>query len=131
MEGHHFYDGDSHGEDYTFTGTFDRASGRLQGTLTGQITVGGVPDPYEGEWQGQMAPGERVVTGTYRGWFLKDKPDGAERPIEEKEIYKGQWGLLEEDSLRLGDPYIARTRAWLELVWTSRNTEDYPWLLPV
>lgn len=130
VEGHHLYEGDAHQEDLIFTGTLDRASGKLKGTMKGDITVEQRPCAYEGEWSGQLAPGHRVATGTYQGWFLKDIPPGKERPNQDRHMYEGQWGLLEEDSLHLGDPYIMRARAWLEMVWASRNTEDYPWLYP-
>jgi hypothetical protein len=130
IEGHHLYEGEAHQEDLIFTGTLDKTSGRLKGTMTGHITVEGRPSAYQGEWKGQLAAGQRVATGTYQGWFLKDKPSGQERPSDAQQFYEGQWGLLEEESLRMGDPYIARTRLWLEMVWASRNTEDYPWLLP-
>lgn len=130
VEGEHRYEGDAHQENFTFRGSLDPQTGRLQGQLQGYITLDGYPEPYEGEWSGQMAPGNRVITGTYQGWFVKDKPDGGERPSQTQQVTKGQWGVLEEDSLHLGDPFISRVRAWLELVWSSRNIEDYPWLLP-
>ena len=129
VEGHHLYQGEAHQEDFAFTGRLDKATGKLSGTLKGYITVAGEPGAYEGDWKGQMAPGNRVATGTWQGWFVRDVPDGADRP-HPNQTYKGQWGLLEEDSLRMGDPYIYRTREWLEAVWVSRNIEDYPWLLP-
>ncbi len=122
VEGYHRYDGDAYQEDFTFTGTVDRTSGELEGTIKGTISVGEEVRPYQGSWKGKVAPGNRVLTGTWQGRYVHQE-DG------ERE-YTGQWGLLEEDSLRAGDPYIARTREWLELVWESRNTEDYPWLLP-
>jgi hypothetical protein len=130
IEGNHLYQGETHQEDLTFTGTLDKSSGQMKGTMSGHITVEGQPSRYEGEWRGQLAPGQRVATGTYQGWFLRDKAGGQDRPSDQKLFYEGQWGVLEEDSLRMGDPYIARTRIWLEMVWASRNSEDYPWLLP-
>jgi hypothetical protein len=130
VEGHHLYHGDTHQEDLLFSGTLDRASGKMKGTMTGHITVASQPSPYQGEWSGQLAPGNRVATGTYQGWFLKDTPPGRGRPTQEKNLYEGQWGVLEEDSLHMGDPYIMRARLWLESVWQSRNSEDYPWLYP-
>lgn len=130
VEGHHRYEGDAHQESFTFTGQLDKASGKLEGSLQGYITVEGLPEPYEGEWKGQIAPGNRVITGNYQAWFAKDKEPDAERPTVASLVTKGQWGLLEEDSLHMGDPYISRMRAWMEMVWESRNIEDYPWLLP-
>lgn len=126
-EGHHLYCGDAHQENFALLGTLDRATGKIQGTLQGEITVAGEARPYEGEWSGQLASGHRVATGTYRGWFVEDRA-GVE--TQGGKVTHGQWGVLEEDSLHLGDPYIARARAWLEMVWASRNTEDYPWLYP-
>ena len=123
VEGYHRYDGDAYQEDFTFTGTLDRASGVLEGTISGSISVGEEIRPYKGSWKGRVASGNRVITGTWQGQYVHQE-DG-------ERVYKGQWGLLEEDSLRMGDPYIARTKEWLDMVWASRNTEDYPWLLPV
>lgn len=130
VEGHHQYLGDAHQEDFAFTGTLSKASGKMKGTLCGHISVRGEPQAYEGEWSGQLAPGNRVATGTYQAWFVKDKAPEGDRPASAKQVTRGQWGLLEEDSLHMGDPYISRARAWLEMVWASRNTEDYPWLYP-
>jgi hypothetical protein len=128
VEGHHLYEGDAHQEDLAFTGALSR-DGKMEGTLRGHITVAGEPRAYEGEWKGRMVRGNRVATGVWQGWFLVDQGPHGDRP-DGKQIYKGQWGLLEEESLHLGDPYIARTRAWLEMVWASHNPDDYPWLLP-
>lgn len=133
VEGHHLYQGVAHQEDFRFEGTLDRTNSRLRGQLRGHITVGDEPRAYRGEWEGKLAPGNRVATGTWRGWFEDESdPDSdasSQISLEEK-IYKGQWGLLEEESCQAGDPYIARTREWLEMVWESRDSEDYPWLLP-
>lgn len=122
VEGYHRYDGDAYQEDFTFRGAFDRASGKLHGSISGFINVGEEQRPYQGSWKGQMAPGDRVITGTWQGQYV--------HPEDGEKVYQGQWGLLEEDSLNLGDPYVARTHEWLKLVWSSRNIEDYPWLLP-
>ena len=130
VEGHHQYQGDAHQEDFAFDGSLDKATGKFKGTLTGNITVRGEPEPYEGEWSGQLSPGNRVATGIYKAWFVKDRTTEGGPPADFKQITRGQWGLLEEDSLHMGDPYIMRARAWLEMVWNSSNTEDYPWLYP-
>lgn len=129
-EGFHRYDGETHQEELTLKGSLDPSSGRLQGQIQGQITVAGEPRPYEGEWSGQLAPGGRVATGVWKGWFLVDAALSAS-PTPDTKVYQGQWGVLEEESLRLGEPHLVRTRQWLEMVWASRSTEDYPWLLPV
>lgn len=130
VEGHHLFQGEAHQEDFTFKGTFNPETSRLQGTLSGFITVGNEMREYEGKWKGELASGNRVATGSWQGWFAKDRPVGKERPEEKNLVYKGQWGLLEEDYSQSDDPYVERLRAWLEGVWESKNIDDYPWLLP-
>lgn len=128
IEGHHRFEGDAHQEDLDFEGELDHVTGLMKGMLQGVITVGGEPRPYEGEWEARLAPGHRVITGTWRGWFVLDA--GLEGVKQERVVYRGQLGLLEEDSLTFGDPYVGRAHAWLELVWACHNPDDYPWLYP-
>lgn len=129
-EGHHLFQGEAHQEDFNFVGTLDKETKKFTGTLSGHITVGNEMRAYEGKWRGTLAKGNRVATGSWQGWFAKDRPLGEERPEDPSLVYKGQWGLLEEDFSQTDDPYIERVRAWLENVWQSKNIDDYPWLLP-
>lgn len=130
VEGHHLFRGEAHQEDFNFRGTLDLASSKITGTLSGYITVGDEMRSYEGKWSGELAKGNRVATGSWQGWFAKDRPVGKELPEDPSLVYKGQWGLLEEDFSKSDDPYVERLRAWLENVWVSKNIDDYPWLLP-
>lgn len=129
LEGHHQYLGNSHREDLTFNGTLDKASSRAQGRIQGHITVEHEMIAYEGRWWGEWCNGNRVATGSWEGWFVRDRPEDKDKPEDEARIYRGQWGLLEEDFSRSPHHYLKRIRAWLETVWQSRSSEDYPWLL--
>lgn len=129
IEGHHQYLGESHREDFTFTGKLNKSTGRAAGKLNGHITVGVEMIAYEGVWQGEWCKGNSVVTGTWEGWFARDKPEDKPKPEKKSQIYKGELALLEEDFSRSRHHYIKRVRAWLEAVWASRSTTDYPWLL--
>ena len=131
LEGHHLYQGEAHQEDFKFTGTVNKETGGIEGTLKGFINVGTEQRPYAGTWKGQMAKGHRVVTGTWQGWFVSDVEEGKDKPTKDSQIYKGQWGVLEEDFFNTKDLYIERIKAWLENVWTSKNNDDYPWLMPL
>ena len=84
---------------------------------------------YEGSWKGEWCKGNRVATGQWEGWFVRDRPSDKKKPDDSSKIYRGQWGLLEEDFSRSQHHYIQRIRAWLEAVWQSRSSEDYPWLM--
>ena len=129
LEGHHQYLGESHREDFTFEGTLDKETSEAEGSLKGHITVEAEMIAYEGNFSGEWYPGNRVATGVWEGWFVRDKPEGKSKPDEKSKIYRGQWGLLEEDFSRAQHHYICRVRSWLEMVWQSRSSEDYPWLL--
>lgn len=129
IEGHHQYLGISHTEDFTFNGTLDKETLQAKGRLKGHINVKGEMIAYEGVWSGNWCKGNRVATGTWDGWFCRDREKDREKPSDESKIYSGQWGLLEEDFSRSHHHYVARVRAWLELVWQSRSSDDYPWLL--
>lgn len=129
LEGHHQYLGESHKEDFTFSGKLNRESLKANGRLSGHITVGMEMIAYEGVWSGEWCKGNRVAIGSWEGWFVRDKAAGEKRPGDGSKIYRGQWGLLEEDFSRIPHHYINRVRTWLETVWQSRSTLDYPWLL--
>ena len=129
LEGHHQYLGESHREDFTFEGKLDKTTSRAKGRLSGHITVGMEMIAYEGIWQAEWCRGNRVVTGTWEGWFVRDKPEDKPKPEKTSQIYKGELALLEEDFSRSRHHYIKRVRTWLEAVWESRSTADYPWLL--
>lgn len=129
LEGHHQYLGESHREDLTFEGRLDKSSARAEGGISGHITVGHEMISYEGTWKGEWAKGNRVATGQWEGWFVRDRPSDKKKPDDSSKIYRGQWGLLEEDFSRSQHHYIQRIRAWLEAVWQSRSSEDYPWLM--
>lgn len=129
VEGHHQYLGESHREDFTFEGKLDKQTSRASGRLSGHITVGMDMIAYEGTWLGEWCQGNRVATGRWEGWFVRDRPADKPKPLDDAQIYRGQWGLLEEDFSRAGHHYIQRIRAWLEAVWQSRSSEDYPWLM--
>ena len=129
IEGHHQYLGETHTEDFTFEGTLDKSTSRAEGRLSGSITVGLEMIAYEGAWRGEWCRGNRVATGTWEGWFVRDRPKDKKLPDDESKIYRGQWGLLEEDFSRSSHHYIQRIREWLEGVWASRSSADYPWLM--
>jgi hypothetical protein len=129
IEGHHQYLGESHREDFTFGGRLDKSTSRASGRLTGHITVGHEMIAYEGNWNGEWCQGNRVATGRWEGWFVRDRPEDKNKPQDASKIYRGQWGLLEEDFSRSQHHYIQRIRAWLETVWQSRSSADYPWLM--
>ena len=129
IEGHHQYLGVTHSEDFTFDGRLDKETSRASGKLGGHITVGEEMIAYEGVWKGEWCGGNRVATGTWEGWFVRDRVGDEEKPGEDSKIYRGQWGLLEEDFSRSQHHYIQRIRAWMEAVWASRSSEDYPWLM--
>lgn len=130
-EGRHTYLGMAHQENFALHGFLDRATGKLKGNILGTITVGGEARNYEGRWQAQLSPGNRILTGTWVGWFRSDRTDDEERPSDPKLLYRGELGLIEETLLRSGDLYIRRLKSWLELVWESKDNQDYPWLLPL
>lgn len=129
IEGHHQYLGETHNEDFTFEGDLDKETSKASGKLKGHITVGMDMIAYEGRWSGTWSKGNRVATGSWEGWFVKDRAEGKDRPDDSGKISKGQWGLLEEDFSRASHHYVQRIRAWLEMVWQSRSSQDYPWLL--
>jgi hypothetical protein len=129
IDGHHQYLGTSHREDFTFSGTLDKSTSRASGRLQGHITVGAEMIAYEGTWSGEWSQGNCVATGRWEGWFVRDRPQDKPKPTDGSQIYRGQWGLLEEDFSRSHHPYIRRVRSWLENVWQSRCSEDYPWLM--
>ncbi|MFA5507754.1 MAG: hypothetical protein WC314_09220 [Vulcanimicrobiota bacterium] len=129
LEGHHQYLGESHREDFTFEGKLDKSTSRASGKLSGNIAVGNDLIPYEGTWNGEWCTGNRVATGEWQGWFVRDRPTDKEVPEDTTRIYRGQWGLLEEDFSRSKHHYLQRIRGWLEAVWQSRSSEDYPWLM--
>lgn len=129
LEGHHQYLGESHREDFTFSGTLNKETLKVSGKLVGHITVGMEMIAYEGVWTGHWCKGNRVATGSWEGWFVRDREEGQSKPSDDSKIYRGQWGLLEEDFSRAQHHYIKRIRAWLETVWESRTTTDYPWML--
>lgn len=131
LEGHHLFQGDTHQENLTFSGSLNEETSKIEGVLSGTITVKGELRPYEGSWQGQLAQGNRVISGSWQGWFVHDKESGHDKPNQNNLIYKGQLGLLEEESLNYGNPYINRAHAWLEQVWACHTPEDYPWLYPL
>ena len=129
IEGHHQYLGETHREDFTFEGTLDKTTSRAQGKLHGNITVDREMIAYEGNWKGDWVKGNRVATGTWEGWFVRDRPKDQTEPEDKSKIYTGQWALLEEDFSRSKHQYIIRIRQWLESVWDSQSSSDYPWLL--
>jgi len=129
IEGHHQYLGDSHSEDLSFTGRLNKETARAEGRIQGHITVGMEMIAYEGTWFGQWSEGNAVATGQWEGWFERDRPRDKKKPPDDSKLYRGQWALLEEDFSRDPHPYIQRVRTWLENVWASRSSDDYPWLM--
>ena len=129
LEGHHQYLGESHREDLTFEGSLNKETSKAEGRITGHITVGHEMIAYEGSWKGEWCKGNRVATGQWEGWFVRERPSDKKKPDDSSKIYRGQWGLLEEDFSRSQHHYLQRIRAWLEAVWQSRSSEDYPWLM--
>lgn len=120
VEGGLVYDGEAHQEDLGFIGRLDPATGFFKGTIEGQIRAAGKARPYCGQWEGHLVPGNRVITGTWKGWF-KD---------EQEIVYEGQLAAIEKGMLSSRDPHLERVAEWLKQVWTCRNAVDYPWILP-
>lgn len=129
LEGHHQFIGDSHREDFVWEGSLERTTSKAKGTLSGDIEVEGERIAYEGVWSGTWCPGNLVATGVWEGWFVRDRGPNEKKPRDGSKIYRGQWGLLEESFSRSQHPYLRRVRSWLETVWQSRSSADYPWLL--
>ncbi len=131
VEGHHSYRGLAHQEDFTFRGGYDRSENRLEGDIEGAITVDGESRAYEGVWRASFSPGDRILTGTWVGWFVSDRAESGERPTDSKLLYRGELGLIEEELLGCSELYVRRVRRWLEAVWECQSADDYPWLLPL
>lgn len=128
--GKHRYDGRDHQESLEFKGQYHPSQGKFEGKITGEIVVNGAAKEYCGTWQGTLAPGNRVATGRWRGWFASDA-EGAGEPVNKTLVYVGQWSAIEE-SLLMGDVhYLRRLRAWLGQVWEAKSAGDYPWILPL
>lgn len=125
-EGELVYRGEDHQEELLFSGRLNAETGRLEGKIEGRIIAGGEARPYLGRWEGLMAPGNRVVTGTWRGWF---KDESLEEPPRGKGLYRGQWAALESGVFESRDPYIQKVCGWLERVWQADSAAAYPWLL--
>ncbi len=119
--GNHIYEGDTHQEDLKFEGQLNPGTGVMAGKIDGHITAGGEARPYHGSWKGHLVPGNRVITGTWKGWF----------PDEKETVYEGQFAVLEQGIFYSRDPHLERVKAWLDEVWSSRGSEDYPWILPL
>lgn len=129
IHGRHRYEGEDHQEVLDFIGRYIPETGAVDGYIEGNIIVQGDHRPYCGRWNGTLAPGNRIASGNWRGWFAEDSHEGGP-PKEKHLLYVGQWTALEETLTHSSKPYIRRLRAWLEEVWEARSADEYPWLLP-